>query len=54
MLKQYLADNQDKSDEVKKFVSKFAKNANYLTIKEPSLASKLFNDFKDTFLKESK
>ena len=54
MLKQYLADNQDKSDEVKKFVSKFAKNANYLTIKEPSLASKLFNDFKDTFLTESK
>lgn len=52
VLKQYLADNQDKTDEVKKFISKFAKNANYLAIKEPALASKLLEDFQNTFLKK--
>ena len=35
ILKQFLADNPTKTDEVKKFISKFAKNANYLAIKEP-------------------
>lgn len=51
ILKKYLADHQDKTDEVKKFISKFAKNANYLAIKEPALASKLLEDFQKTFLK---
>lgn len=51
ILKKYLADHQDKTDEVKKFTSKFAKNANYLAIKEPALASKLLEDFQKTFLK---
>lgn len=51
MLKQYLADHQDKTDEVKKFISRFAKNANYLAIKEPALASKLLEDFQNTFMK---
>jgi len=51
ILKKYLTDNQDKTDEVKKFISKFAKNANYLAIKEPVLASKLLEDFQKTFLK---
>lgn len=46
LLKQFLADNPDKSEEVKKFISKFAKNANYLVIKEPKLAAKLLEDFK--------
>lgn len=50
ILKQYLADNPDKSDEAKKFISKFAKNANYLTIKEPMLASKLLEDFNAKFI----
>lgn len=44
-LKQFLADEPDKKDEVKKFISKYAKNANYLAIKEPALASKLLEDF---------
>ena len=52
MLKIYLSDNQDKSDEVKKFISKYAKKANYFTIKEPNLAVKLMNDFRDTYMKE--
>lgn len=50
ILKQFLADNPDKTEEVKKFISKFAKNANYLAIKEPALAAKLLEDFKNTYL----
>lgn len=46
LVKQFLADNPDKVEEVKKFISKYAKNANYLAIKEPMLASKLLSDFK--------
>ena len=46
LVKRFLADNSDKVDEVKKFISKYAKNANYLAIKEPMLASKLLADFK--------
>lgn len=53
LVKQYLADNPDKVDNVKKFISKYAKNANYLAIKEPALASKLVVDFKTKFIKES-
>ena len=51
ILKQFLADNPEKTDDVKKFISKFAKNANYLAIKEPVLASKLLEDFNNTYLK---
>ena len=51
MLKAYLADNPKKADEVKKFISKYAKNANYFAIKEPNLAAKLLNDFQNTYMK---
>lgn len=51
MLKAYLADNPEKADEVKKFISKYAKNANYFAIKEPNLAAKLLNDFQTTYMK---
>lgn len=51
MLKAYLADNPKKADEVKKFISKYAKNANYFAIKEPNLAAKLMNDFQTTYTK---
>lgn len=50
ILKQFLADNPSKTDEIKKFIGKFAKNANYLAIKEPILASKLLEDFKNKYL----
>lgn len=50
ILKQFLADNPSKTDEVKKFTSKFAKNSNYLAIKEPELAAKLLEDFQNTYL----
>lgn len=49
ILKKFLADNPNKTDEVKRFISKFAKNANYLAIKEPELAAKLLEDFCDTY-----
>lgn len=51
MLKAYLANNPKKADEVKKFISKYAKNANYFAIKEPNLAAKLMNDFQTTYMK---
>lgn len=51
MVKDFLSDNQEKQEAVKKFISKYAKNANYFAIKEPNLASKLLSDFKSTFLK---
>lgn len=55
ILKQFLADNQDKKDEVKKFITKYVKNANYPAIKDPALASKLLEDFKNTYInKEEK
>lgn len=51
IIKRFLSDNQDKVDDVKKFISKYVKNANYLAISEPILASKLLNDFKAKFIK---
>lgn len=51
VVKTYLSDNPNKADTVKKFISKYAKNANYFAIKEPNLAAKLLNDFKNTYLK---
>lgn len=50
-LKTFLADNPDKADEVKKFISKYAKNANYFAIKVPSLASKLLGEFQNKYMK---
>lgn len=50
ILKMFLADHQDKKDEVVKFISKFAKNANYKAIKEPALAAKLLEDFQKKFM----
>lgn len=52
LLREFLAGNPDKAEETKKFISKYVKNANYLTIKEPALAAKLKDDFENTYLKE--
>lgn len=52
MLKSYLADNPSKSEEVKQFISKYAKGGNYFAIKESRLAAKLMSDFKNTYVKE--
>lgn len=51
VVKQFLADNPDKSEEVKKFISKYAKGGNYYLIKEPALASKLLADFNAKYSK---
>lgn len=48
-LKAYLGDHSGKTEDVKKFVSKYAKGGNYFAITESALAGKLFSDFKTTF-----
>lgn len=51
-LKVYLADNPKNNEAVKKFITRYVKNANYFTIKDPVLAAKLLNEFKETFVKK--
>lgn len=54
-LKLFLAENQDKQDDVVALVKKYVRNANYKTITDPEIASRLVNDFKNTFInKEEK
>jgi len=50
VVKSYIGAHQDKTDDVKKLVSKYVKNGNYFAISEPALASKLLNDFNSTFI----
>ena len=47
LVKDYLASNPDKAEEVKKFVAKYVKGGNYFAITESVLASKLIADFKE-------
>ena len=49
-LKAYLSDHTDRSEDVKKFISRYAKNADYFKIKEPKLAAKLLDDFRKTYI----
>jgi hypothetical protein len=49
-IRAFLSDHQDKSDEVKKLVTRFVKSGNYNTIKDPQLAAKLLEDFNKQFL----
>ena len=49
----FLADNPDKVDELKKFVQRYVKSADYFKIKDPALASKLFEDFKSAYIKNT-
>lgn len=51
-LKVFLTENSDKVDEVKKFIGKYVKNANYLSIKEPEVAQKLVEDFENKYGKK--
>lgn len=52
LMKKFLPDNQDKVEDVKKFISKYVKGGNYFNIKEPEVAAKLLNDFKVTYIRE--
>lgn len=54
VVREFLADNQDKAEDVKKLISKYVKGANYLLITDPALAGKLLEEFKKTFIKEEK
>lgn len=49
-VRSYIASHPDKAEEVKTFVAKYVRGANYNAIKEPALASKLTQDFSNTFL----
>lgn len=49
LLRRFLADNQERADEVKAFITRYAKNANYKAIKDPELAGRLINDFRAAF-----
>ena len=49
-VKLFLADHPDKSEEVKKFVMRYVKNGNYLSISEPVLASKLLEEFTEKYI----
>lgn len=48
-IKTFLAENSDKTEDVKKFVAKYVKGGNYFAITESVLAAKLLSDFKETF-----
>ena len=49
MVKEFLSLNAGKAEEVKKLVTKYVKGGNYFAITESVVASKLLNDFKETF-----
>lgn len=49
IIRAFLAEHPEKTEEVKAFASKFAKGGNYLAIKEAPLASRFLADFKETF-----
>ncbi len=49
-LRTFLADHPDKSAETKEFIRRYVKSADYTRIQEPKLASKLVQDFNQTFL----
>lgn len=50
-LRAYLADHEDKKQDVIKFISRFVKDGNYKKITEPTLAAKLAADFENKFIK---
>ena len=52
VVKAFLKANESKAEDVKKFVSKYAKGGNYFAITESTLAAKLLDDFKETFKME--
>lgn len=49
LVKAFLEAHKDKSEDVKKFVSRYARGGNYFAITESSMAAKLLDDFKKNF-----
>lgn len=52
LAKEYVAGDSKKKDDVTKFMGKYIKGSNYLKITDPKLASKLLEDFKNTYIKQ--
>lgn len=52
LVKEFLAGHSERREEVKKFVTGYAKGGNYFNIADPALAAKLLEDFKKKFLTE--
>ena len=52
--REYIADHKDKVEELKAFVQRYVKNADYFKIREPRLAAKLLEDFQNTYLNKEK
>ena len=46
----FLADHPEKAEEMKKFVQRYVKSADYYKIKEPALAAKLLEDFRARYI----
>lgn len=51
-IKRYMSDNPGRTEDVKALVSKYVKNMNYKSIKNPELATKLLNEFRGKFITE--
>lgn len=51
MVREYLASHDTESENIKKFICKYSKTPNYFTIKDPSIASKMVEEFKETYMK---
>lgn len=49
-VRSYLEANPGKSDEIKKFISKYAKNGDYFKITDPILAAKLLEDYQMKYM----
>lgn len=49
-IKEYINNDKTKAEEVKKFVSKYRKDSNYLAIKDSELASTLYKGFEEKFI----
>lgn len=52
-IRAFLAANPDKEEEIKAFLSRYAKNSNYKSIKDPRLATQLTEDFAKAYLGET-
>ena len=49
-VKEYLAANGDKTDELRTFISKYIKNGNYFNINNSAVATKLLEDFREKYI----
>lgn len=49
LIRTYLADNESRKEDVAKFCKKYEKKGDYFKVKDPKLAAKMLNDFKEQF-----